>query len=63
VKLPEFAYVTFPHSGCWYATHIGRPAYQQWRAVYLKLPTEAKKEHVFVFLDSFLDRMKLQGIL
>jgi len=27
-----------------------------------KLP-DKEKEHVFVFLDSFLDRMKLQGIL
>ncbi len=27
-----------------------------------KLP-EKEKEHVYVFLDSFIDRMKLQGIL
>jgi len=27
-----------------------------------KLP-EKQKEHVFVFLDAFIDRMKLQGIL
>lgn len=27
-----------------------------------KLP-DKEKEHVFVFLDSFIDRMKLQGIL
>ena len=27
-----------------------------------KLP-DKEKEHVFVFLDSFIDRMKLQGVL
>jgi len=43
VKLPEFAEVTFPHFGCWYASRKGFAAYATAACCFLEATNGGKK--------------------